>query len=223
MIITAISDLHNRKDVLDMILRQATDSDVLLFPGDLTNFGTATDAQHIVERARQTDAAVFAVAGNCDNAGVERALETLGVSLSGRGSRLQEVGFFGVSGIPPWQPHMYCFPEEDIAARLAAGAMCVSPCRAAVAVTHVPPYGTNADRNWMGAHCGSHAVRSFVEKEQPALLICGHIHEARGSERLGRTLVVNCGAANAGHFVRISMDSIAQETGPHIQVDFLRV
>ena len=223
MIITAISDLHNRQDVLEAILRDSAGADIIVFPGDLTDFGSAADAERILAQARRVIPIVFAVAGNCDNAAVDAALEAMGVSLSGRGVRVSEVGFFGVSGIPPWQARMYCFPEEDLLVRMNVGAAATADCRVRVAVTHVPPYGTKLDRTWLGSHVGSRAVREMVENERPALLLCGHIHEAQGIERLGSTLVVNCGAAKAGHFARIELELQPAGSDPRINVEFCRI
>jgi len=45
---------------------------------------------------------------------------------------------------------------------------------------------------------GSSALRAFIDQRQPALVFCGHIHEGRGIERLGKTLVANCGTAYEG-------------------------
>jgi Icc-related predicted phosphoesterase len=42
---------------------------------------------------------------------------------------------------------------------------------------------------------GSTAVREAIERFQPALGLHGHIHEARGTKRLGRTLCVNPGSS----------------------------
>lgn len=223
MIIIAISDLHNRRDVLEEMLRDSADGDVIVFPGDLTHFGSAADAESILEQARRVTPTVLGVAGNCDSAAVDAALEDMGASLSGRGVRVGEVGFFGVSGIPPWQARMYCIPEKDLLTRLSAGAAATADCRIRVGVTHAPPYGTQLDRIWLGGHVGSRAVREIVEKEQPNLLLCGHVHEAQGIERLGSTLVVNCGAAKAGHFARLAIELQAAGAEPRINVEFRRI
>jgi uncharacterized protein len=42
---------------------------------------------------------------------------------------------------------------------------------------------------------GSTAVREVIEQHQPALSLHGHIHEARGTKRLGRTLCINPGSS----------------------------
>jgi len=41
---------------------------------------------------------------------------------------------------------------------------------------------------------GSTAVRTFVEKHQPLLGLHGHIHECKGVDRIGRTLIINPGS-----------------------------
>jgi len=41
---------------------------------------------------------------------------------------------------------------------------------------------------------GSTAVRRAIEKHQPLLHLCGHIHESRGTTRIGKTLIVNPGS-----------------------------
>jgi uncharacterized protein len=42
---------------------------------------------------------------------------------------------------------------------------------------------------------GSTAVRQVIERHQPALALHGHIHEARGTHRLGNTLCINPGSS----------------------------
>lgn len=41
---------------------------------------------------------------------------------------------------------------------------------------------------------GSTAIRRAIEKYQPLVDLCGHVHESRGTTRIGRTLVINPGS-----------------------------
>jgi Icc-related predicted phosphoesterase len=63
---------------------------------------------------------------------------------------------------------------------------------------HSPPRGTLCDLIGARAHVGSRAIRAFVERRQPPLVLSGHIHESprvSGAWRdaIGRTVVVNPG------------------------------
>ncbi len=73
---------------------------------------------------------------------------------------------------------------------------------------HCPPYGSGLDdapeidehmRPKHGGRSivpvGSKAVREAIEEGQPALSLHGHIHEAKGNTRIGRTLCINPGSS----------------------------
>jgi len=73
-----------------------------------------------------------------------------------------------------------------------------TPADSTIFVTHSPPRDTRCDVTGGRAHVGSRALRRFVERHQPPLVLSGHIHESpRVSESyrdtIGRTLVVNPG------------------------------
>lgn len=68
----------------------------------------------------------------------------------------------------------------------------------ALYVLHSPPRDTACDQAGARAHVGSRAIRAFVERLQPPLVLSGHIHESprvSGAWRdaIGRTVVVNPG------------------------------
>src|SRR5215213_5897530 len=73
---------------------------------------------------------------------------------------------------------------------------------------HCPPYGSGLDdapeidENMRPKHggrsivpVGSTAVRDAIKEGQPALALHGHIHEAKGNTRIGRTLCINPGSS----------------------------
>jgi uncharacterized protein len=78
---------------------------------------------------------------------------------------------------------------EELGGRAGAGA---------VYVLHSPPRDTACDQVGARAHVGSRAIRAFVERLQPPLVLSGHIHEsprvsAAWRDTIGRTVVVNPG------------------------------
>jgi uncharacterized protein len=79
-----------------------------------------------------------------------------------------------------------------------------------VVVVHRPPQGT-LDGTPGGDHIGSSGVREAMRAIRPRVLICGHVHESPGVERVGETLVVNCsmGAGKArGAVIVLERDSV---------------
>jgi Icc-related predicted phosphoesterase len=65
-------------------------------------------------------------------------------------------------------------------------------------VLHSPPRDTRCDMIGSRQHVGSRAIRRFVERHQPPLVLAGHIHESPRissayRDAIGRTVVVNPG------------------------------
>jgi Icc-related predicted phosphoesterase len=205
MKLLCLSDLHGDERRLCQILRAAGAADVLLLGGDLTNFGTPNQAEKLIGVAREHCPVVMAVAGNCDSPEIDQRLVELDVSLFQRGVVYQGVGFCGVSAMPPWLGNMYELTEEQIAAALEAGSEQASEGSRQVVLSHPPPFNCRLDRTRRGAHVGTSALRDFIERRTPELVICGHIHEARGIERLGDTTVVNCGPAFQGSYAVVEL------------------
>ena len=200
MRLLAITDLHDTPDALRRILADAGSCDLALLGGDITNFGSPEDARRLVALAQSGGAPVLAIAGNCDSAAIDARLEELGVSIAGRGVLIEDVAVHGLSAMPPWRKGMYQFTEEELAAMLEAGYAQIGGAARHVVLSHAPPRGGRTDRTQLFQHAGSTALRAFIERTQPALVLCGHIHEARGVEHLGPTTVVNCGPAAAGYY-----------------------
>lgn len=200
MRLLGIADLHGKIAALEGILQAAGPVDAVLLAGDITHFGTPEQAEQVVRHVQAVCANVFAVAGNCDSLAICERLSHLGVSLNGRGTMFRSVGFHGLAAIPPWRGRMYQRTEDDLAESLQRGMTQIAQAGTRVLLTHVPPFGTSVDRVFLGRHCGSVALREFVEVHKPCLLVCGHIHESAGIETLGPTVVVNCGPASRGSY-----------------------
>jgi Icc-related predicted phosphoesterase len=127
--------------------------------------------------------------------------------------RVLELGDFqmvssGWANRTPWETYR----EEDepqLAERIKVIVdQVTNPPERTIFSLHCPPHGTGLDdapelgedlsiKNAGHGHVpvGSTAVREAIEAFQPALSLHGHIHEARGSTRLGRTLCINPGSS----------------------------
>lgn len=211
----SLGDFHGRVDWTPRLAEAARSASAVLLCGDLTQFGTPRDADAMLDEVYQYCDTVYAVAGNCDSPAIEEHLRRQGVSIHGRGVALPAgVGLCGVSGSNPTPfgtPLEYT--EEELAGFLTAGWADVVESAVRVILHHAPPWGTTCDRVRSGEQTGVKGLRSFCEVHQPELVICGHIHEARGIDRIGETLVVNGGMAARGHgvLIRVQGDEVEVE------------
>lgn len=202
----AVGDIH--MDWANLARIPGIDTaDLLLVTGDLTNFGTATDAATVLAALRQHNPNILALAGNLDQPEVNDLFADHGISLHGIGRRYGEIALCGVGGSNPTPfatPNE--FSEATLAKLLDQGHRQVAG-GALLLVTHAPPRDTLADRLSNGAHAGSSAVRDFIATHQPAVAICGHIHEARAMDQLGRTTVINPGMLRDGGYAVITAEN----------------
>jgi Icc-related predicted phosphoesterase len=112
----------------------------------------------------------------------------------------------GWSNRTPWKTHRE-LDEPDLERKIEEMAIEVRDPDAAIFNLHCPAHGSGLDQapeldenmrpRYAGhvlASVGSTAVRAVIDRHQPALALFGHIHEARGITRLGKTLCINPGS-----------------------------
>jgi Icc-related predicted phosphoesterase len=206
MKIVALTDIHGMYDVAGRILAREPDADVLILGGDITSNGVLDDEP--LDRLFRHSQVCVAVAGNMDSVCVDEALVGRGLSISGRGMLVGGVGFFGVSGSPHSPLHTpYEISEDSILTTAEQGWSQVCGASVRIFVPHAPPANTRVDRTFLGMHVGSVSVRTFIERRQPEIVVCGHIHEAWGSVKMGNTHVLNCGAAGKGYYGVVTVEN----------------
>ena len=178
------------------------EADCAILTGDLTHFGDPPDAFRVVDAVRAHCPNVLAVTGNLDMPWVIDAFRADGISLHGEGRRLGGLGIFGCGGsnITPMDTPTE-LEEHELHAVLERGHATVADAPRRLMICHVPPYDTRLDRLMNGRPVGSPAVRAFIETRKPDIAIVGHIHEGRGVDRVGDTLVLNAGALRDGGYV----------------------
>jgi hypothetical protein len=212
MRIAYVVDVHGRFDTVRTALDEIGAVDVLVVGGDITTFGTPDDAERAIELWRPLAPRLLAVAGNCDSREIDTRLLELGVSIAGRGVTVGEVAFYGVSAAPHSPLHTpYEVPDEMLLEQAEAGLAEIADARLSVFCPHAPPYRTRCDRLWSGAHVGSPALREFIVREQPDLVLCGHIHEARAEDAIERSRIVNPGPISDGSYALATIDDGALE------------
>lgn len=195
--LVCISDLHGKTESIKKL--KPLKADAIVLTGDITHFGGKEKAKAALQELFKIKKKVFAVPGNCDLPEVNEVLAELDIDLHSSGRVFKNVGFFGVggSGATPFDtPQEYS--EEKLEEFLKQGFEKIKTQKFKVLVSHSPPHNTAVDTSGSGAHIGSRKVREFIEKNQIDLVLCGHAHEARGLDWIGKTLVINSGPLHMG-------------------------
>lgn len=206
-IFIAVGDIHDKLANLERIPELKTAAGIII-TGDMTNRGGPEEVEFILNTASRLAPRLYAQIGNMDKPGSEAALDSMGVNIHRRGLELAPgVGLMGVgwstptpfgtpSEVPEWVLEGWL--EETFAQ--------VKNYPRFVLVCHTPPKDTATDVIRGGTHVGSQVVRAFIEKRAPVVCLTGHIHEARATDRIGPTLVVNPGMLSKGGYALLTVD-----------------
>jgi Icc-related predicted phosphoesterase len=164
------------------------------------------------ERLGGTGVRVFCCPGNDDQFEVDEIIANAKTVELAEGRVVDIDGFqmasTGWANRTPWDTYRE-EDEPDLKARLdKVIAQVTAPKERTVFSFHCPPYKSGlddapeltADMDLKNAGrsvrpVGSTAVRQAIEENEPALSLHGHIHEARGNCRIGRTLCINPGSS----------------------------
>lgn len=225
-----ISDGHGNVERLDQIAPVAQAADAVLYGGDFAECFRTETGRPFLERLVKLNDRTFAVSGNCDEPEFRETLEEYDISIEGSLSYfggLMLAGSGGGSKFTGKTPNER--DDEELVGDLrlvmerssgdgietvaedgtgsasgAAGAAGKggedSTWDNLVVIMHNPPKDTACDLVAPGVHVGSTLLREFIETCRPLLVVCGHIHESAGIERLGRSVVVNPGALAEGKY-----------------------
>jgi len=163
------------------------------------------------ERLKGTGIKCFISAGNDDRYSIDPILEESDYAVYPEGKIVSidehhEMISCGYSNITPWN----CprdITEEELLKKIDNMAVKVKAMNNCVFNLHCPPYGTTIDLapkldeemrpvitpggSPLMVSVGSKAVRQALERYQPKLGLHGHIHESKGTFKIGRTLCVN--------------------------------
>jgi Icc-related predicted phosphoesterase len=155
---------------------------------------------------------MFWMLGNDDPPALQELLDRVPWGQAADGKVLEvdghELVSLGYSNVTPFRSYRE-MTEDQIASTLQELSKRLDAPERAIFNVHVPPYGTGLDEAPVidealqvqtavgqvkfGA-VGSPAVREVLERVQPLVGLHGHIHEAAGFRKLGRTLAVNPGS-----------------------------
>lgn len=199
MRIMSAGDLHGDVGIVKKLAEKAEKEnvDIVILCGDLTEGDEKTD--NMIGPFLKKNKKVLIVPGNHESVATADFLAQFYdiKNLHGYSVRLidpikskKHVGVFGCSGV---NIGIHQITDKEAYDMLKKGFEYVKDSDVKIMVTHVHPSGTKIEKftQWFD---GSKAVRRAIEKFQPDIMFCSHVHEAEGlEEKIGKTRVINVG------------------------------
>lgn len=172
------------------------------------------------QRLKPAGIQCYMMPGNDDIYEIDKILDDAGY-VKNANERICRIGPFemltlGFANITPWNC-IRDIPEKRFADEIEKLASQVKNMDRCIFNIHCPPYDSEIDvapqldenfkPKMQGGELkmvpvGSKAVRRAIEKYQPLVSLNGHIHEGRGTAKIGRTTVINPGSEYQQNILR---------------------
>ena len=202
----AFGDVHQSLRFVDLIPEIENAAGVIV-TGDLTNHSPAGAVEKVWDAIYSKNNNILAQQGNMDRDNVTEFLKSKGANLHCESRELAPG--IKVMGVGCSIPTPFGTPgeisEEEMSRYLNETHAGLGDYEQLLLVVHDSPFNTKLDVISNGIHVGSKAVRDFIEKHQPEIVLCGHIHEAQGEDSIGKSRIFNPGMASAGGYVLVSI------------------
>ena len=206
-----ISDVHGKTEQLEKLGEQIKAADAVLFAGDFTTFKKPETAEPCVQKMRELCPNLFCVLGNCDDPALLPEIESLDASCEHSlvyFDGIQIAGSGGGSKFTGETPNERT--EEDLQKDFDvienSGLQEEGQWSNLILVSHNPPKCQSCDQPAPGVHAGSQIFTDFIARAKPLAVLCGHIHEGAGIEKIGQTVVVNPGPLADGKYAVMELE-----------------
>jgi Icc-related predicted phosphoesterase len=199
--IIAVSDIHSSKEFLEYFKKEFGEEKgkIFLFAGDIIESTKLSEEMFAFLEILSKNNQVFAIPGNIDRAFVNEKLEQLGINVDKKrkeivGKELNIVGFGGSLKTPFFTPNERREEEFYSIFEIVDSKT--------ILLTHTPPFGIFDEV--LGKHIGSKVLKEIIEKKNPYMLICGHVHELYGVNKINNTIIVKLPPAKLGFVGKIT-------------------
>jgi Icc-related predicted phosphoesterase len=199
MKIVAISDTHGLHTQLKL-----PDGDILVHTGDVSSQGKEFEIILFLNWfAEQPHKHKVFIAGNHDfyferapKSVIQSQIPDNVIYLNDSGVTVEGIRIWG-SPIQPWF-YDWAFNRQRGAAIKKHWDLI--PSNTDILMTHGPAFGVH-DKTTSGEKVGCVDLRETIDRVQPKLFVCGHIHEAYGMLNNGQTTFINASVVNAKYQV----------------------
>jgi Icc-related predicted phosphoesterase len=200
-----VTDIHGSHRALEWLLGAWKGYDAIIVGGDVTSQGMYGFFSKFFTLLTESSNPIYFVLGNHDPR--ESMVPGKARNIHGRREKIGGfiVGGLGGSNITPFNTPFEI--SDDEARRTLSALKSVD-----ILISHCPPFETKCDMAYGGNHVGSKPVREFVETSTPKIVLCGHIHESRGTDELKRSKIINPGPLLQGNYAVLNLqDEITVE------------
>ena len=190
--ILAAGDIHGDTSLAERLAERAEKEkcDLVILCGDLTMMERSTD--NIIGPFKKRNEKVLILPGNHETVATADFLaELYGVkNIHGYSVKYGDVGIFGCGGA---NIGLFKLEEDEIYGLLKKGFDKIKYLKKKIMATHVHPSDSKMEK-FTEIFPGSEGVRKAIERFNPDILLCSHVHEAEGiEEKIGNTKVINVG------------------------------
>ncbi|HZX44462.1 MAG TPA: metallophosphoesterase [Candidatus Nanoarchaeia archaeon] len=190
MKLLAFVDLHGNQKALKDIQKKSRHADMIVCAGDISLFENSLDS--LLLQLELLKKPVIIIPGNHEDEHDLRLASSVFGNIHDINNRSYMIGdylFLGYGG------GGFCRVDKkfDKIAKKFTLIIKKNKGKKIILVTHAPPYRTNLD-NIEGDSCGNKAIRNFIDKVKPDLVISGHLHENAGKgDKIKNTRLINPG------------------------------
>lgn len=190
-----IQNIHKIKDIQK--------AQGIVITGDIGKNGALNDVKKVLQEFEAYHTGIYAQIGNMDSLQADTYLSDRNINLHKKMLKIDTLALFGMGGSLPTPFATKSEFSEDFYREHWKNFLPLPKDLLTVFVSHNPPYGTKCDRIKNGSHVGSKAVLEFIQDYQPDFCICGHIHESRAEDCIGKTKVYNLGDFASGYYGKL--------------------
>ena len=200
MKILSLADIHGLQYRLNIVLKniEKYTPDLIVICGDITQFGPADVAINILN---QIKVKTLAIHGNIDSNEILKAIDySKAINIHLKKEIVDNIPFIGIGG--------EIDVKFDLQIKVNASFKPIGEIldKSTVLVTHIPPYGLQ-DKIFLGLHSGSKDLKKIINKYNPRLVLCGHIHENPGFIKFKNTIIINCSIGKTGGGALIELNN----------------
>jgi len=213
MKLLVISDLHANNSVLDKMDDLFSQADAVLFAGDFSECFKPETGEGALKALCSKHESIFSVLGNCDNEDFLVDLEENDICVEKTLAFHEGLAIAGAGGGTKFTGKTeFERTEEEILEDFAIVENAVSEnsdlslWKNLILISHNPPKGQLCDKVNPVLHAGSQKFTDYILKNQPLAVICGHIHEGIGVEKIGETTVINPGSLGEGNYAWLEIE-----------------